>query len=86
MDEKIEQRIIIRFLAKLGKTNKEIGEQLRLVYGDNALQGKAVKKCTNRFRNGCNSVKDDAREGRPKTTHNAANIDRIRSFIEKIAI
>ncbi len=68
---------------KLGKTNKEIGEQLRLVYGDNALQATAVKKWTNRFQNGRNSVEDYAREGRPKTTHNAANIDRIRSFIEK---
>ncbi len=67
---------------KLGKMNKEIGGQLSLVYGDNALQATAVK-CTNRFQNGRNSDEDDAREGRPKTTHNAANIDHIRSFIEK---
>ncbi len=82
MDEKIKQRIIIHFLMKLEKTNKEIGEQLRLVYGDNALQATIVK-WTNCFRNGCNSVEDDAREGRPKTMHNTANIDRIRSFIVK---
>ncbi len=81
--KKIKQRIIIRLLTKLGKTNKEIGEQLRLVYGDNALQATTVNKCTNCFRNECNSLEDDAREGRPKTTHNAANIDRIRSFIEE---
>ncbi len=56
MDEKIEQRIIIRLLTKLGKPNKEIGEQLRLVYGDNAPQATAVKKWENRFRSGRNSV------------------------------
>jgi len=37
MDEKIEQRIIICFLTKLGKMNEKIGEQLNVVYGDNAL-------------------------------------------------
>ncbi len=50
--------------------------------GNTVLQATAVK-WTNRFRNGRNSVEDDAREGRPKTTHNAANTDRIQSFIDK---
>ncbi len=51
MDERVEQRIIIRFLTKLRKTNKEIGEQLCLLYGDNAQQATTVKKCTNHFQN-----------------------------------
>jgi len=49
MNEKIEQRVIVHFLTKLGKTNKEISDELRVVYGDNALQATAIKKWTKRF-------------------------------------
>jgi len=34
----LEQRTNIKFLAKLGKSGKEIGEMLVQVYGDNAMK------------------------------------------------
>jgi len=37
IDEKIEQRIVIKFLVKSGKTNSETCEMLTAVYGDKTI-------------------------------------------------
>lgn len=38
IDEKSEQRVIIKFLVKLGKNSLEINKMLNAVYGDYALK------------------------------------------------
>ena len=40
---------------------------LKLVYGDAAVNMKTVYKWFERFRNGCESVEDKERLGRPST-------------------
>ena len=40
---------------------------LKLVYGDAAVTMKMVYKWFGRFRNGCESVEDEERLGRPST-------------------
>jgi len=60
-----EQRIVIKFLTKLGKNRPQIFRDLSTVYGENALKQPTVFKWVKRFREGRVSVKDDKRLGRP---------------------
>jgi len=60
-----EQSINMKFCFKLQKSAKETHEMLKWVYGDAALTMKTVYKWFERFRNGCESVEDEERLGRP---------------------
>ena len=51
-EEKLEQRVIIKYLVKKKKTNKQIRDELVSVYGDNAFHLTAIKMWTARFRSG----------------------------------
>jgi len=42
MDEIVEQRVIVKSLVKLGKTNTEIKSMLSSVFGDQTLKRSAV--------------------------------------------
>ena len=63
-----EQRINIKFCFKLQKSAKETHEMLKLVYGDAAVSMKTVYKWFEQFHNGCESVEDEERLGRPSTS------------------
>ncbi|XP_018403797.1 PREDICTED: putative uncharacterized protein FLJ37770 [Cyphomyrmex costatus] len=78
-----EQRINIKFLAKLGKNGREIFECLKQVYGDNSLKEPTVNKWLKRFREGREDVKDDQRSGRPSTSTSEENVERIRDASER---
>jgi len=65
-----EQRINMKFCFKLQKSAKETHEMLKLVYGEAAVTMKTVYKRFERFRNGCESVEDEERSGRPSTSKN----------------
>ena len=58
------------FVSNFKKSAKEIYEMLKLVYGDAAVTMKTVYKWFERFRNGCESVHDEERSGRPSTSKN----------------
>jgi len=62
-----EQRINIKFCFKL-QSAKETHEMFKLIYGDTAVTMKAVYKWFDRFRDGCESVEDEERSGRPSTS------------------
>ena len=57
----------MKFCFKLQKRAKETRELLKLVYGDAAVTMKTVHKLFKWFRNGCESVEDEERSGRPST-------------------
>ncbi|KAF2886896.1 hypothetical protein ILUMI_19277 [Ignelater luminosus] len=78
IDELIEQRINIKFLAKLEKNSQEVHEMLKAVYGDNALKKTALFKWIKYFNEDC---RNDARPGRPSTSCVDKNIERVRSPI-----
>jgi len=46
---------------------------LKLVYGDAAVTIKMVYKLFERFRNGCESVEDEERSGRPSASQTQEN-------------
>ncbi|XP_018565941.1 putative uncharacterized protein FLJ37770 [Anoplophora glabripennis] len=78
-----EQRINIKFLAKLGKNGREIFECLKQAYGDNSLKEPTVNKWLKRFREGREDPKDDIRSGRPSTSSSDGNVERIRVCVLK---
>jgi len=49
IDQKLEQRIDIKFLVKLGKNGPEIYQMLQQVYGEFALKERTVLKWVQRF-------------------------------------
>jgi len=68
IDQQLEQRINIKFLVKMGKNGLEIHQMLQQVYGEYALNERTVLEWVQRFREGREDPKDDARSGRPSTS------------------
>ena len=81
IDQKLEQQINIKFLVKLGKNGPKIHQMLQQVYGECALKERTVFKWVQRFWEGREDPKDDARSGRPSTSSSNENIDRVRSLM-----
>jgi transposase len=71
----------MKFCFKLQKSAKETHEMLKLVYGDAAVTMKTVYKWLERFRNGCESVKDEERSERPSTSKTQENVERVSEMI-----
>ena len=81
IDQQLEQRINIKFLVKLCKNGPEIHQMLQQVYGECARKERTVIKWVQRFREGREDLKDDARSGRPCTSSGNENIDRVCSLV-----
>jgi hypothetical protein len=66
-DRLLEQRINIKFCAKLGKSASETLQMLTKTYGADAMKKSSVFEWHKRFKEGQEDVKDDERTGHPKT-------------------
>ncbi len=62
---------------KLGKTGKQISEKLNTVYGEAAMKPATVYKWVKRCQEGREFLEDDQRSGKPVTTRNEENVQRI---------
>ena len=76
-----EQRIIIKFYMKLGKSFTDTRVDLQKVYGDSCLSKSAISKWMNRFKDGRETTEDDARIGRPVTATDEKTVTAIHQFI-----
>ena len=76
-----EQRINLKFCFKIQKRAKGKQEMLKLVYGDVAVTINTVYKWFERLRNGCESVEDEERSGRPSTSKTQENVERVSEMI-----
>jgi hypothetical protein len=65
-DRLLEQRINIKFCAKLGKSANETLQMLTEAYGSDAMKKLIVVEWHKRFKEGREDVKDDESTGRPK--------------------
>jgi len=63
-----EQRVAIKFCFKIGLSGIETLVLVQKVYGNEALNEPNVFRWYSRFRDGWEVVKDDERDGRPKST------------------
>jgi hypothetical protein len=67
-DKLLEQRINIKFCAKLGKSTSETLQMLTEAYGADAMKKSNVFEWHKRFKEGQEDVKDDKRTGLQKLT------------------
>ena len=82
LDTKSDQRVNIRFLVKLKKSATETYQMLLEAYGDKCLSRACVFEWHKRFLEGRDSVKDDDRPGRPRTSTIDENV-KVRDTIRK---
>lgn len=77
----VEQRIVVKFHVKLGKTATETYNLLKEVYGNECLSRARVFEWFKRFQDGREDVQDDSRPGRPSTSKTDDNIEKIGNLI-----
>ena len=76
-----EQRAVIKFCTKLGETPLDIYNKMVLVYRD-VLSYLRVKNWAKRFREGRESLEDDAKSGHPISVITPHTIDMVRNIVE----
>lgn len=79
----LEQRTVIKFYVKLGKSFTEIYQDLQKVYADSCLSKGAISKWMNRFAAGRESSADDHRNGRPVTVSTDVKLTLIEEYIKE---
>jgi hypothetical protein len=77
-DKNLEQRIIIKFCVKIGKSGSETLALLTVAYGEYAMRKLSVSKWYRRFKER-RDVQDDPTCGQPKTQRTDLNVDRVRT-------
>ncbi|EGI64099.1 FLJ37770-like protein [Acromyrmex echinatior] len=77
----IEQRIVVKFHVKLGKTASETYNLLKEVYGHECLSRARVFEWFKRFQDGREDVEGDSRPGRPSTSKTDDNIETIGNLV-----
>jgi transposase len=80
-DKRLEQRINIKFCAKLGKSASETLQLLEEAYGAAAMKRTTVFEWHKRFKEGRDDVKDDERSGRPRTRRTNENVEKVRKLV-----
>jgi hypothetical protein len=83
MDDKIEQRVCIKFCVKLCKSATETLEMLRETFGEHSLSRTAVFDRHSRFKDGRLSVEDDERSGPSNTSKTTENVEEMRELIHE---
>lgn len=76
-------RTIIFYNFRRQLTRQECIDELISFYGDQASSYSTGKNWYNEFNRGRSSLKDEARDGPPKSVVTQENIDAVRKLIEK---
>jgi len=77
LSAKVEQRVSIKFLTKLGKSATETYNLLTEVYGDRTQVFEWFKK----FKEGREYVGDDPKSGRPSTAKTQENVEKVARIV-----
>ncbi|XP_064486050.1 protein GVQW3-like [Ornithodoros turicata] len=78
---KVEQRMNLKFLAKLNKSPSECLKLVQEVYDDNAMSRMRVFEWHKRFTEGWENVEDDERPGRPVTATTEEVVEKINAIV-----
>ena len=78
---KMEQRINLKFLVKLGKGPTDCLKLLQEVYGEATMSCARLFEWHKRFTSGREEVEDDPKSGRPSTTKTADNIGKVNELV-----
>jgi hypothetical protein len=80
---KMEQRSLITFYCKLGKSATKALEDLKRVYGYERLSRMRVFEWFARVRDDLESMEDDPRQGRPVSIRTEENIEKVRNLVNE---
>uniref|UniRef100_A0A8B9QU22 Mos1 transposase HTH domain-containing protein n=1 Tax=Anas platyrhynchos TaxID=8839 RepID=A0A8B9QU22_ANAPL len=83
MERLLEQRYVIKFCVKLGKTGKETHDMIKEAYGDAAMGRSGVFEWHKLFREGRERVEDDDHSGRPSTSKTNKNVLRVKNLLNR---
>ncbi len=79
----IEQQYAIKFCIKLNDSAKDTYGKLVQVFGNEALSRAQVFQWHRDLKNGCESVDDESRSGRPIEIWTDNNVQRVRAFVHQ---
>ena len=74
-------RAIVLYNFRRGLSRQECVDELKTLFGDKAPSYRTVKNWFNEFNYERRVLKDEVREGRPKTAVVSENIDAVRELI-----
>jgi len=77
----MEQRVVIKFNAKLDKSASETFRLMQQVYGNQCLGRTAVFEWHKRFLEGRETLEDDKKSGRPILVRTPEMIEKVRNFV-----
>ncbi|UYV63204.1 hypothetical protein LAZ67_2003440 [Cordylochernes scorpioides] len=77
----MEQRAVIKFNAKLGRSELETYILMKQVYGTLCLSKSNVFIWHKRFSDGINTLEDDKHTGRPSSSKTPESIEKVREFV-----
>jgi hypothetical protein len=80
-DRLLEQRINVKFCAKLGKGASETLQMLTKAYGAHTMKTSSVFERHKRFKECREDVKDGERIGRPKSHRTEENVGKVRKMV-----
>ena len=83
MQRSLEQRYVIKFCAKLGKSGSETLQLLRTAYGNAVLSSAQVFWWHKTFKDGRESVEDERRAGRLSTSRTENNVARVKAVLDR---
>jgi transposase len=77
----IEYRGVIKFFVKEGLMPNEIHLKFIKIYGDSSPSFSTIKKWAAEMKRGCTSLKDDPREGHPKSATPPEIIEQVHDMV-----
>ncbi|EGI68410.1 FLJ37770-like protein [Acromyrmex echinatior] len=77
----MEQRAVIKFNVKLGKSASETFRSMQQVYGSQCLCRTVVFEWHKRFLEGRETLEDDKKSGRPILVRTPEMIKKVRDFV-----
>jgi len=81
MDLSMEQRLVIKFCFRAGKSAMETLQMVNAAYGDQALSRLNVFRWYGQFRDGREDIEDDPRSGQPTECCNDNNVKKISQLL-----
>ena len=79
MNERVDQRICIKFCFKLGHSSAETIPMIKKAFGDDSMNKAQIKLWYRCFKDGRESVESDQRSGRPSTSRTPKNVESFRA-------
>jgi len=77
----MKQRIIIKFLRKVGRKPSEICKRLKRQYGDKTMSNVGISKWSRAFKNGRKTVENEPHEHWLRTSITGKNSDHVNALI-----